>query len=73
MDATLSPIYLMDRHNTWDTDSDSFDDEAYFHEMLDMIVIVMHYMPRELKHTFILTGAAYINEQLEGNAMLLEA
>jgi hypothetical protein len=55
---------LMDLDNILDTDSDSSDEET---EMLDLIVIVMNYRPREPQRTSILTGAAYINEQLEGN------
>jgi hypothetical protein len=33
----------------------------------DMIVIIIYYRPREPQCAFILTGAAYINEQWEGN------
>lgn len=57
----------MDLDNILDTDSDSSDEEAHMREMLDLIVIVMNYRPREPQRTSILTGAAYINEQLEGN------
>jgi hypothetical protein len=37
-----------------------------FHEMLDMIVIIMHYMPREPQHTSILTEWP-ISMNKEGN------
>ncbi|XP_062158786.1 uncharacterized protein LOC133866274 [Alnus glutinosa] len=57
----------MDLDNILDTDSDSSDEETEMREMLDLIVIVMNYRPREPQRTSILTGAAYINEQLEGN------
>jgi hypothetical protein len=57
----------MDLDNILDTDSDSSDEETEMREMLDLIVIVMNYRPRESQRISILTGAAYINEQLEGN------
>jgi len=37
----------MDLDNILDTDSDTSDEEAHMREMLDLIVIVMNYRPRE--------------------------
>jgi hypothetical protein len=37
----------MDLDNILDTDSDSSDEETEMREMLDLIVIVMNYGPRE--------------------------
>jgi hypothetical protein len=58
---------LMDLDNISDTNSDSSDEEAHMREMLDLIVIVMNYRSKKPQGTSIVIGAAYINEQLEGN------